>query len=100
MTTFSTTVQQYLNGKVTELIGRSLEYFFYDVTNYYTERTLQIRMRLMQARRGQQTERPALVQKRGLKRTSADTDHPGGALSGWERDPRLHGYLLREHERF
>lgn len=31
-------LQQYLNGKVTELTGRSLEYSFYDVTNYYTEK--------------------------------------------------------------
>ena len=56
-------LQQYLNGKVTELIGRSLEYFFYDVTNYYTEKDFADPDEAYAGRRGQQTERPALVQK-------------------------------------
>ena len=56
-------LQQYLNGKVTELTGRSLEYSFYDVTNYYTEKDFADPDEVYTDRRGRQTEGPALAQK-------------------------------------
>lgn len=56
-------LQQYLNRKVTELTGRSLEYSFYDVTNYYTEKDFADLDEVYTDRRGRQTEGPALAQK-------------------------------------
>ena len=38
-------LQQYIHEKVESIVGRKLEYSFYDVTNYYTEKTLRIRMK-------------------------------------------------------
>ena len=37
MAAFSVELQQHLDGKVQELIGRDLKYAFYDVTNYFFE---------------------------------------------------------------
>ena len=37
MAAFSVELQQHLDGKVKELIGRDLKYAFYDVTNYFFE---------------------------------------------------------------
>ena len=37
MAAFSVELQQHLDGKIKELIGRDLKYAFYDVTNYFFE---------------------------------------------------------------
>lgn len=55
--------QQYLHGKVTELTGRELEYSFYDVTNYYTEKDFADPDEVYADRYGRRTEGPALAQK-------------------------------------
>lgn len=37
---FSIPIQQYLNEKIKDIVGRDLSYAFYDVTNYYFEKDL------------------------------------------------------------
>ena len=56
-------LQQYLNEKVAALTGRRLEYSFYDVTNYYTEKDFADPDETYTDRQGRQVVGPALGQK-------------------------------------
>lgn len=56
-------LQQHLNERVAQLTGRKLEYSFYDVTNYYTEKDFADPDEVYIDRHGRQAVGPALGQK-------------------------------------
>lgn len=56
-------LQVYMNDKVKELTGRTLDYSFYDVTNYYTEKDFADPDETYRDRDGQMVTGPALGQK-------------------------------------
>lgn len=56
-------LQSHMNQKVEELTGRQLEYAFYDVTNYYTEKDFADAEEEYRDRKGDLVKGPALGQK-------------------------------------
>lgn len=56
-------LQNFVNERVTELFGRDLQYSFYDVTNYYTEKDFADPDELYRDRSGNMVTGPALGQK-------------------------------------
>ena len=56
-------LQIYLNEKVEAMVGRQLDYSFYDVTNYYTEKDFADPDEAYLDRRGNRVTGPALGQK-------------------------------------
>ena len=56
-------LQQYIHEKVESIVGRKLEYSFYDVTNYYTEKDFADPDETYRDRHGNLVTGPALAQK-------------------------------------
>ena len=56
-------LQQYISEKVEAIAGRRLDYSFYDVTNYYTEKDFADPDEIYRDRHGNMTTGPALAQK-------------------------------------
>lgn len=89
-------LQQYLNGKVAALTDRRLEYSFYDVTNYYTEKDFADPDEAYTDRQGRPGGRASPGPERGFQGTPADADRPDGPFPGRGRDTGLHGPVPRE----
>lgn len=56
-------IQRHISGRVRELFGRDLQYSFYDVTNYYTEKDFADPDETYRGRSGDMVSGPALGQK-------------------------------------
>lgn len=91
-------LQQYIHEKVESIVGRKLEYSFYDVTNYYTEKDFADPDETYRDRHGNLVTGPALAQKGVSKEHQPHPHHPDGTIYRWKWNSRLYGYLPRQHE--